>query len=111
MSGACRPLFIVFLRFGQNRAQASQWMAGHKRWIQQGLADGSFLLAGSLEDAQGGVVLATGCDSATVLARVEQDPFVVHGVVTAEIHAVTPALMADGMAALLQADLTGRVAP
>lgn len=40
-------VFIVFLRFGPNRAQAGQWMAGHKQWIQDGIADGSFLLAGS----------------------------------------------------------------
>lgn len=40
-------VFIVFLRFGPNRAQAGQWMAGHKQWIQDGIADGSFLLAGN----------------------------------------------------------------
>lgn len=41
------PVFIFILRFGPNRAQAGEWMAGHKQWIQDGIADGSFLLAGS----------------------------------------------------------------
>lgn len=94
-------VFIVFLRFGSNRAQAGQWMAGHKQWIQDGIADGSFLLAGSLDQAQGGLVIAAGTDAAALHARVAQDPFVVHGVVTVDIHAVAPSLMAQGLSALL----------
>lgn len=94
-------VFIVFLRFGPNRAQAGQWMAGHKQWIQDGIADGSFLLAGSLDQAQGGLVIAVGTDAAAIDARVAQDPFVLHGVVTADIHAVAPSLMAQGLSALL----------
>lgn len=94
-------VFIVFLRFGPNRAQAGQWMAGHKQWIQDGMADGSFLLAGSLDQGQGGLVIAVGTDAGAVHARVAQDPFVVHGVVTADIHAVAPSFMAQGLSALL----------
>lgn len=94
-------VFIVFLRFGPNRAQAGQWMAGHKQWIQDGMADGSFLLAGSLDQAQGGLVIAAGTDAAAIHTRVAQDPFVLHGVVTADIHAVAPSLMAQGLSALL----------
>jgi uncharacterized protein YciI len=94
-------LFIVFLRFGPNRAQAGQWMAGHKQWIQDGIADGSFLMAGSLDQAQGGLVIAVDTDATALHARVAQDPFVVHGVVTADIHAVAPSLMAQGLSALL----------
>lgn len=95
-------MHIVFLEFGPNRAQAGHWMAEHNQWIQQGLDDGCFLLAGSLDNAQGGVVLATGLDRAAIEARVGRDPFVVHGVVVAEIHAVAPSRTAPGMAALLQ---------
>ncbi len=102
MSNDSTTLFIVFLRFGPNRAQAGQWMAEHQQWIAQGIDDGVFLLAGSLGQGQGGVVLATALDSAGLQARVAQDPFVLHGVVGAEIHAVAPSRMAAGMAALLQ---------
>lgn len=94
-------MFIIFLRFGPNRAQAGEWMSGHKQWIQDGIADGSFLMAGSLDSAQGGVVIASGQDGNAIRARVAQDPFVVHGVVSAEVHAVAPSLMAEGLAALL----------
>ncbi|UGQ48787.1 YciI family protein [Massilia endophytica] len=95
-------MHIIFLRFGPNRAQASQWMAGHMQWIQQGLDDGSFLMAGSLDSSQGGLVLARGLDTEEIRRRVALDPFVIHGVVQAEVHRVTPSRLSTGMAALLE---------
>jgi uncharacterized protein YciI len=95
-------MYIIFLRFGANRAQAAQWMAGHAQWIQQGIDDGVFLLAGSLDNAQGGALLAAGVERAALEERIGQDPFVAHGVVSAEIHAVAPSRMAPAMAALLE---------
>lgn len=97
-------MHIVFLKFGPNRARAGQWMADHKRWMQQGIDDGSFLMAGSLDNAQGGVVLAVNMDREAIQQRVDQDPFVIHQVVTSEIHTVAPSLLAQGMAPLLQAN-------
>ena len=94
-------MHIIFLKFGPNRAQAGQWLAEHKRWMQQGIDDGSFLMTGSLDNAQGGVVLAANMDREAVQRRVDQDPFVIHQVVTAEIHTVAPSLMAQGPAPLL----------
>lgn len=94
-------MFIVFLRFGPNRTEAGRWMAGHKQWIEEGIADGVFLVAGSLDNGQGGVVIAAGQDLAQIHARVGRDPFVVHGVVSAEVHALAPSLMAADMARLL----------
>lgn len=94
-------MHIIFLKFGPNRTQAGQWIADHKRWMQQGIDDGSFLLTGSLDNAQGGAVLAVNMDREAIQRRVDQDPFVVHSVVTAEIHTVTPSLMAQGLAPLL----------
>lgn len=96
-------MHIIFLRFGPNRSAAGQWMAEHVQWIQQGISDGVFLMAGSLDNAQGGVVLAANTDRTEVQDRVEQDPFVIHGVVTAEIHAVAPSRVAPGMVPLLDA--------
>lgn len=104
-------MYIVFLRFGTHRDQAGAWMAEHRQWIQQGIDDGLFLLAGSLDNAQGGVVLVASSDGDAVRARVGRDPFVVHGVVTPEVVAVTPARMADGMAGLLRRASPGASAP
>jgi uncharacterized protein YciI len=94
-------MHIIFLKFGPNRAQAGQWMADHKRWMQQGIDDGSFLMTGSLDNAQGGAVLAVNMDREAIQRRVAEDPFVIHQVVTAEIHTVAPSLMAQGLAPLL----------
>lgn len=94
-------MYIIFLKFGRNRAQAGQWMAEHVQWIQQGIDDGVFLLAGSLDNAQGGAILATGVGKDALLDRVRQDPFVVHGVVVADVQVVAPSRMAPGMAELL----------
>lgn len=96
-------MHIVFLKFGPNRARAGQWMAEHVRWIQQGIHDGSFLMAGSLDKGQGGVVLAANTDREAIQQRVDQDPFVIHNVVTVEIQTVAPSLMAQAIAPLLGA--------
>lgn len=94
-------MYIVFLRFGAQRAQAGQWMAQHGQWLKQGMDDGVFLMAGSLGDGQGGVVLARGGDRDALMARVAQDPFVEHGIVEADVQAVNPSRFAPGMAELL----------
>lgn len=94
-------MYIIFLKFGPNRPQAGQWMAEHVQWLQQGIDDGVFLVAGSLDDAQGGAVLTANVDRDALLDRVGQDPFVVHGVVGAEMIAIAPSRMAPGMAELL----------
>ncbi len=41
-------MFVVLLKFSDNKSNASQFMEGHKEWIQHGFDDGVFLLAGSL---------------------------------------------------------------
>ncbi len=96
-------MYIVFLKFGRHRSLAGQWMADHRQWVEQGIADGVFLMAGSLDDSQGGVVLAAHLDRDALQARIALDPFVVHEVVTAEVHAVAPSRMAPQMAAALDA--------
>lgn len=95
-------MHIIFLKFGPNRAQAGEWMAPHLQWLQQGIDEGAFLMAGTWNPAQGGVVLATGTETAAVQRRIEQDPFVIHGVVVAEIHSITPSLVRPDLAPLLK---------
>ena len=93
-------MHIVFLKFGPNRPQAGQWMAQHNDWIQSGINDGVFLMAGSLAGGQGGAILAVGLTKEELSKRVDQDPFVVHQVVLPEIHSIAPSRMAEGFAAL-----------
>nr|WP_229416131.1 hypothetical protein [Massilia sp. PDC64] len=65
-------------------------MQDHNAWIRQGLDDGVFLLVGSLQPSLGGAILAHGVSAAGLQARVDADPFVVHGVVQAEILEIKP---------------------
>lgn len=94
-------MHFVLLKFGPNRSQAAQWMAGHKEWIEKGINDGVFLLAGSLENAQGGALLAVKLSKAEVIALVEEDPFVAHQVAEPEIISIAPSRMTEEFASLL----------
>ena len=88
-------MFVVFLKFADNRGQAGAHMEAHKAWLQQGFADGVFLLAGSLQPGLGGAVLAHDTSLEELRDRVDADPFVAAGVVTAEIFEIDPARADD----------------
>ena len=83
-------MFIVALKFAENKSKAGQFMEGHKAWLQRGFDDGVFLLAGSLKPDLGGGVVAHGISLKALQARVSEDPFVAEGVVSAEITELTP---------------------
>jgi uncharacterized protein YciI len=78
-------MFVVLLRFSDKGALAGQFMEGHNAWIRRGLDDGVFLLTGSLRPKLGGAILAHSTSRADLEARLNGDPFVVHGVVSAEV--------------------------
>lgn len=83
-------MFVVLLRFSENKVQAAHFMEGHKAWIQRGLEDGVFLLVGSLQPSAGGAILAHGTTLPELEARVKEDPFVEENVVSAEILEIAP---------------------
>lgn len=83
-------MFIVLLKFSQNKSKASQFMEGHKEWIKRGFDDGVFLLAGSLQPNLGGGIVAHNTSPSDLQGRVNTDPFVVEQVVNAEILEITP---------------------
>ena len=83
-------MFILLLKFSNNRSQAGQFMEGHKDWIKRGFDDGVFLLAGSLQPNLGGGILAHNISLQDLQNRLKDDPFVVEDVVSAEILEITP---------------------
>lgn len=93
-------MFVVLLRFSRNRAQAAQFLEGHKAWLKQAFEDGTFLLAGTLEPEAGGGILAHGMSLAELQARISEDPFVAEGVVSAEILEITPSRTDERLAFL-----------
>jgi len=78
-------MFIILLRFSENRSKASEFMDGHNQWIQQGFEDGIFLLVGSLQPSLGGSVIAHNTVLSELQDRVNNDPFVAENIVSAEI--------------------------
>lgn len=82
-------MFIITLRFA-DKTKAPQFMDGHNAWIKRGFDDGVFLLVGSLQPNAGGAILAHNASPEEIEARVQDDPFVAEGVVSAEILAVAP---------------------
>lgn len=83
-------MFVVLLRFSQNKDQASTFMDGHNQWIRRGFEDKVFLLVGSLQPGLGGSVIAHGESKKVLENRVSEDPFVAENIVTAEILEIEP---------------------
>ena len=87
-------MFIVLLKFSDNKEQAGELMDSHKKWVKSGFDDGVFLLAGSLQPNLGGSIVANNISLPDLEDRVNNDPFVTNNVVSAEILEISPA-MAD----------------
>ncbi|VAW45737.1 hypothetical protein MNBD_GAMMA03-1118 [hydrothermal vent metagenome] len=83
-------MFVVLLKFSENKTQASQLMDGHNEWIKRGFDDDIFLLVGGLQPGLGGGIIAHNTSLAELQTRVNSDPFVMENVVTAEIIEITP---------------------
>ena len=78
-------MFIILLKFSNNKSQAGQFMDGHNAWIQRGVDDGVFLLVGSIRPALGGAILAHHCSKEQLQQRINADPFIIEDVVSADI--------------------------
>jgi uncharacterized protein YciI len=84
-------MFVVLLRFSDDRSRAGQFMEGHKQWIKRGFDDGVFLVVGSLQANLGGGIVAHNTSLADLRSRVNDDPFVAEGIVSADVLELTPA--------------------
>jgi len=83
-------MFVVILRFSENKSQAGAFMEGHNQWIRKGFEDGIFLMVGSLQPGLGGSVIAHGVSREALEGRVSEDPFVAENIVTVEILEIEP---------------------
>jgi uncharacterized protein YciI len=83
-------MFIVLLKFSNNKNRASQFMEGHNAWIKRNFDDGIFLLAGNLRPNLGGAIVAHNTTLPDLRSRVNADPFVMEDIVSAEILEITP---------------------
>ena len=94
-------MFIVLLKFSDNKGQAGQFMDGHNQWIKRGFDDGVFLLVGSLQPNLGGGIVVHNTSLTDLQNRVNDDPFVSENVVSAEIMEISPAKADERLSFLL----------
>lgn len=95
-------MFVVFLKFSDNKGQASQFMENHNSWVKRGIDDGVFLVVGSLQPNLGGGIIAHNTTLTELQSRVNDDPFVAKNIVTAEINEITPSLTDERLNFLLE---------
>lgn len=100
-------MFVVLLRFAENKTSAPALMERHNEWLSQGFADGVFVLAGSIRPAAGGAIIAHGIEEEELRLRVDADPFVAEGVVNAEVIEVAPGRVDERLAFLLDESKVG----
>jgi len=78
-------MFIILLKFSDNKDKAGQYLKAHKAWIKTGFDDEVFFLVGSLKTHAGGGIIAHNTSMENLQNRVNEDPFVAENIVTAEI--------------------------
>lgn len=84
-------MFMVLLTFTSKKDKADEMLDAHKAWITRGFRDDVFLLVGSLQDGLGGGILAHNTTRSALEDRVNEDPFVVEGIVKPEVIELDPA--------------------
>ncbi|MGL6253350.1 MAG: YciI family protein, partial [Billgrantia desiderata] len=80
---------------------AGRFMEGHKQWLERGFDEGVFLVSGTIQPKLGGAILAHNASLDDLQQRVNEDPFVAEGVVSAEIIEVAPSKTDERLAFLL----------
>lgn len=83
-------MYIVLLKFSDNKSHAGDLMEAHNQWVKSGFDDDVFLLAGSLQPGLGGAIVAHDTTRSELEERVNNDPFVVQDIVSAEILEISP---------------------
>ncbi|MEJ2122128.1 MAG: YciI family protein [Alphaproteobacteria bacterium] len=86
-------MFVVFLKFSDNKDQTGQHMDGHMAWLKRGFDDGVFLAAGALKPDLGGGIVASNTSRSDLESRVNDDPFVANNVVTGEIYEIAASMV------------------
>ncbi|HEU5391322.1 MAG TPA: hypothetical protein VFV73_36010 [Streptosporangiaceae bacterium] len=90
-------MFVIFLKFAENRHLAGAHLAGHNDWIRQGIDDAVFLLVGSVAGGHGAII-AHGVTRADLEQRLDADPFVAQRIVAPEIIEIQPAVTGHRLA-------------
>ncbi|VAW52450.1 hypothetical protein MNBD_GAMMA05-1073 [hydrothermal vent metagenome] len=78
-------MFIILLKFSDNKSKAPEFMQGHKDWIKRGFDESLFLISGSIKPNMGGCIIAHNTSQEKLQQYVNEDPFVARNIVTAQV--------------------------
>lgn len=84
------PFYVILVEYTAPLAEIDAALASHRAWVDQGFADGIFLLSGPRVPREGGAILAHGEARAALEARVAEDPFRKAGVARHQIVEIAP---------------------
>ncbi len=91
---------IITLTYTAPDTAVDALMKPHVAWLEAGIAEGAFLLAGRQVPRTGGIILCRG-SKADVEAVAATDPFVTGGVATATVVELAPSFAHEALAAIL----------
>ncbi|WP_299770974.1 hypothetical protein [uncultured Pseudoteredinibacter sp.] len=94
-------IFVVVLRFAENRDLAIKYMSSHNDWITKGISEGKVLIVGGLESGNGGCIIARSSDRPSLDEFIQKDPFIENDIVSSEVIEFTPSLSSEGLNFLL----------
>ena len=94
-------MFVILLKFSENKSKAAEFMDGHNEWIKQGFKDGVFILVGSLQPGLGGSVITHNLSLSEIEERIKQDPFIIENIVTSEVIEIDPKQTDDRLSFLI----------
>jgi uncharacterized protein YciI len=97
---ATAPLCLIVLTYVKPLEEVDALLPAHVAWLEQGYAQGLFLVAGRRVPRTGGVIVARG-EREAVEALAATDPLVKSGIATIEVIAFTATSAAPAIADLL----------
>jgi uncharacterized protein YciI len=94
------PLCLIIVEYGPSIEAIDAQLKDHVAWLEEGFAEGVFLVAGRQDPRTGGVIVTRG-RKAEAEALAATDPFITSGVATARVIQFNASFAAPEIAALL----------
>ncbi len=85
-------LHAVTLSYTQPVQTLAPYVEAHKKWLAEGVSKGWVIVAGPLTGGNAGFILFQADDAEWITTFLQSDPFVVHELVTVEMHSISPAI-------------------
>ena len=100
-------MFVILLTYVKPVEEVGHFLDSHRAWVKQGFEEGAFVLAGRQLPLIGGVLIALGSNRRALEDRIKQDPFILHGVATAQVIEFKPTRLDDRLSFLSASESNG----